>query len=457
VVGGDAAGATTENATGTADDEGALGRGGRACRPGLVLLSVAGDARVRVFPIEAEGLVVGRTTAGEGIADAKLSREHARVSFDGARFRVEDLGSKNGTFVDGVSVSGASTFDAAKVLRFASTIGIVVRDVLAFSRALLNVDGELVAGEAAANALRDAERIAARGGSILLRGESGTGKEVFAARFRRASRHASGPFVPVNCAAIGPGLAERLLFGAVKGAFSGATDAVGYLRAADGGVLFLDEIGELELDVQAKLLRALETFEVTPLGATHGRVVRFQACYATHRDLRARVAEERFRADLYYRIAEPSVRVPPLRERTEEIPFHIARQLRGEFAGLRPHPAFVEACMLRPWPGNVRELLREVRAACDRALREEAGVVRAEHLAASAGMPIAAPPSVSPPPSADPNADAPAEDPEALAADARRKRIEAALASVGGNVAAAARKLGMHRTQLYRELQKLGK
>jgi transcriptional regulator with GAF, ATPase, and Fis domain len=144
----------------------------------------------------------------------------------------------------------------------------------------------------------------------------------------------SGELVAVNCAAIPAGLAERLLFGTRKGAYSGADrDADGYLAAADGGTLFLDEVAELDLDVQAKLLRVLETGELLALGAARPRAVQLRVVAATLRDLRAAVAAGRFRDDLYYRIGRPEVRLPPLRERLEEIPWLVRRGHR------QPRPA----------------------------------------------------------------------------------------------------------------------
>ena len=149
-----------------------------------------------------------------------------------------------------------------------------------------------------------------------------------------STRHATAPesnapFVAVNCAAIPEGLAERLLFGARKGAYSGATaDAEGYIQAANRGTLFLDEIAELDPLVQAKLLRVLETREVLPLGASRAKKVDIGICAASHRRLRDEVTAGRFREDLYFRIGRPEVQIPPLRERLDEIPWFVARELR---------------------------------------------------------------------------------------------------------------------------------
>jgi transcriptional regulator with PAS, ATPase and Fis domain len=254
--------------------------------------------------------------------------------------------------------------------------------------------------------------------------------------------------VAVNCAAIPEGLAERLLFGARKGAYSGATaDAEGYVQAADGGTLFLDEIAELDPLIQAKLLRVLESHEVWLLGATRGRSVTFAVCAASHRSLREQVAAGRFREDLYFRIGRPEVTLPPLRQRIDEIPSFVVRELRATDRRLSPSVAFVEACCLRPWPGNVRELVREVRRAAHRALESRLDVVDVGHLSVDAGWPLAPTPAAA----ASPEEPPPAQPPQHSDDDIRR-----ALAEHGGNVRGTARALGLHRNQLRRWVAKHG-
>ena len=236
------------------------------------------------------------------------------------------------------------------------------------------------------------------------------------------------------------GVAERLLFGSRKGAFSGAADSDGLVRAAHGGVLFLDELGELDLEVQAKLLRLLESREVLPLGATRAVRVDVRFVFATHRDLRADTAAGRFRADLFYRIEQPCIELPPLRERREEIPF-----LCAAASSLPLHAAFVEACLLRPWPGNVRELLRNVARACEVALEAKAPEVLIEHLPPEAGLALGA------------RSDSGGPRSESGAPPEREPDLEAmreALRVHGGNVSAAARSLGVHRTQLRRWIER---
>jgi transcriptional regulator with PAS, ATPase and Fis domain len=274
--------------------------------------------------------------------------------------------------------------------------------------------------------------------------------------------------VAVNCAAIPEGVAERLLFGAKKGAFSGATDAIGYVQSADGGTLFLDEIAELDAGVQAKLLRVLETRDVVPVGAAAGVKIELGIVAATHRDLRVAVAERRFRDDLYYRLARPTVLLPPLRARRADIPPLVAREIAAVDRTLAPHSKLIEACCARPWPGNVRELRHAVREAAGVALSHGRDVVRPEDLPARAGLPVREryPSQVSQTSTSErataaaaaiqtgaPAAPVPGAPPPA---EISREQVLAALGSAGGNVSAAARSLGLHRTQLYRMMERFG-
>jgi transcriptional regulator with GAF, ATPase, and Fis domain len=267
--------------------------------------------------------------------------------------------------------------------------------------------------------------------------------------------------VPVNCAAIPHGIAERLLFGVRRGAYSGAeADAEGYVQAADRGTLFLDEVADLDLQVQAKLLRALELREVMALGAARPRAVDLHFCSASNRDLRAQVTSGKLREDLYYRIARPAVTLPPLRERPEEMPMLIERELGRVVPDLSLHVSLVEACLLRPWPGNVRELLVEARSAAQAALMQGTRRVESRHLDPGAGEPLAgsvpdAPAEESPPSTPRPSPRETRSRTRPL--DAReRARIEEVLRREEGNVAAAARALGMHRTQLRRLIGRHG-
>jgi two-component system response regulator HydG len=205
-------------------------------------------------------------------------------------------------------------------------------------------------------------RVAPRDVTVLIAGESGTGKERVAEAIVRASRRADRPFVRFNCAALTPELAEAELFGHVRGAFTGAVRArPGLFGEADGGTILLDEVGELAPSTQGKLLRVLQEGEVRPVGEERARRVDVRVLAATHRDLRERAGQGSFREDLFYRLNVVQLRVPPLRERPEDVPV-LARHFLGRFAdrfGIGPlHvPAgLFERLSAYPWPGNVREL-----------------------------------------------------------------------------------------------------
>ncbi|HEX6853358.1 MAG TPA: sigma 54-interacting transcriptional regulator [Candidatus Polarisedimenticolaceae bacterium] len=289
---------------------------------------------------------------------------------------------------------------------------------------------------ASATALDAARRLGATELPVLILGESGTGKELLAREVHDASRRARGPFIAVNGAALPDSLVESELFGAVKGAFTGADrDRPGLVRAARGGTLFLDEIGDLPLPAQAKLLRVLQESSVRPVGATTEVHVDVRVVAATHRDLRRRVAEGRFREDLFHRIAFGVVEVPPLRLRLEELR-HLAPLLVERLAaryGLLARP--LAACAMRrllahDWPGNVRELeavlARALVAAPD-------GTITAGDLELAAPAPAIATPG------------------EGLEA----AMIHRALAESGGAVASAARRIGWTRQKLYRAMRRL--
>lgn len=412
-------------------------------RPGLVFVFSGGAPLFRPVPLSNDRLTVGREGVGDlPLPDERLSRQHAEVRREGSHWHVEDLGSRNGTFVDGEQVLGRRTFTAPRVLRLGNTLALFRDDVRRLAGAEVLTRFEQVLGPTFQAVLEQIAPAAVAGDTLLITGESGSGKELAAHAYHRAGPNARGRFVAINCAALPASVAERLLFGSRRGAYSGAeADAEGYVQAADKGVLFLDEVAELSLEVQAKLLRVLETREVLALGASRAQPVDVRVCSATHKDLRAAVAAGQFRADLYHRLAQARVRLPPLRERWEEVPWLLAHALRDAPAPAL-HATFVEACLFRPWPGNVRELLGEVRRAAREATTSGNRSLRAEHLDAEAGQSLEGPPEPAAPVPATTSLD--------------RATLEATLAEHGGNVSAAARALGLHRTQLYRLMQRWG-
>ena len=215
--------------------------------------------------------------------------------------------------------------------------------------------------------LRTLKQIAPIDVSVLVTGETGTGKEVIARAIHDHSRRSSKPFLALNCAAVPKDLLESQLFGHRKGAFSGATENhQGIVRAANGGTLLLDEIGELPLDMQAKLLRFLEMSEVHPVGDNHPVKVNVRLIFATNGDLEEAVSQNRFRQDLFYRLNVIPIKVPPLRERREEIPVLtnlFAQRFAAEFTKdpVRFSASAMELLILYSWPGNIRQLANEVR------------------------------------------------------------------------------------------------
>jgi transcriptional regulator with GAF, ATPase, and Fis domain len=226
------------------------------------------------------------------------------------------------------------------------------------------VPGPSVVGESPAmrELLQTVAQVGPKDITVLIRGETGTGKELIASRVHAESTRASAPLVRFNCAAIPAELAEAELFGHARGAFTGANSArVGFFSAADGGTLILDEVGELPLPIQAKLLRVLQGGEIQQVGTSRIDRVDVRVIACTNRDLAAEARRGRFRMDLYYRLAVVELIVPPLREHREDIP-RLAVQFAERYArrfgndDVRLSPALIEALCERDWPGNVREL-----------------------------------------------------------------------------------------------------
>ena len=305
--------------------------------------------------------------------------------------------------------------------------------------------------------LQEAERT-----SVLIAGESGTGKELIARAVHAGGRRRDGPFVPVNCAAIPGSLGESLLFGHARGAFTGAAaDRPGYFEMADGGSLFLDEIGDMPLEMQAKLLRVLEDGEVWRVGEAWGRQVDVRVIAATNADLQQRIEAGTFRQDLFYRIAAYTVTVPPLRQRRSDIPLlaqHFLRLFADEMGFDEPVLSQGARSLLQvhSFPGNVRELKNTMERAV---LESRGGVIEARHLRlASAAPPTVAeedtlggPECSRPSPSF--TTDGLPSSLDSGIADAERRIVENAVRAAGGNVSEAARLLGTSRTRLYRILR----
>ncbi|MEZ4295048.1 MAG: sigma 54-interacting transcriptional regulator [Polyangiaceae bacterium] len=408
--------------------------------PGMVVIFTGKGPACQPIPLDNGPVFLGRANE-DGVVhidDSGISRRHVRVERVQWGVQITDLDSRNGTFVDGQRITRERIFTQPRVVRIGRTVLQLVRDIAPFVRGKMRVAGATHIGPSMARVHERIAEAASEGDSMLFIGPSGTGKEVCAKTFHAASGR-TGSLVAVNCATIPSGLAERLLFGTKRGAYSGAnTDASGYVEAAEGGTLFLDEVAELDEGVQAKLLRALETHEIFPLGATRPRKIDVLLCAATLKDLRVEINAGRFREDLYYRLARPEVRIPPLSERLEELASLVCDELTALRDGLAPTAAFVEACALLPWPGNIRELKFEVREAGRAALADGRMLVEVRDLPESAGKGVAAP---APPAAAEPPP---------------RERVEEVLRREHGNVSASARALGWHRNQLRRWLSRHG-
>ena len=316
-------------------------------------VTVDGD-RVRVGSHESNDLV---------LMDPSVSRFHFHLLREKNAWRVRDTGSTNGTAIQGVRFHDAELPSPEAVFDLGESR---VRVSEAPSGAEVELLDQPTFGELFGRSLimrklfAMLERVAAHDTNVLIEGESGTGKELVATEIVRRSARARKPFVVVDCGAISPNLIESELFGHVRGAFTGADrERIGAFEAAQGGTVFLDEIGELPLDMQPKLLRALEAREVRRLGETQSRKVDVRVVAATNRQLEREVNQGRFREDLYFRLSVVTVRVPSLRERPEDIELLVNVFLDALDAHRSAHlftPQLMAELGKHPWPGNVREL-----------------------------------------------------------------------------------------------------
>jgi DNA-binding NtrC family response regulator len=388
-------------------------------------------------PIELRGgdeLSIGRSRSSSiAIDDASVSRLHATIAWKGGdRVLVTDHESRRGTEVDGQKLTAPREVGHGAVIRVGPRRFIVL---------LPNV-AEVRASSPRASAMERVRELVRRAAKselpVLLVGETGVGKELLARAIHEGGSRSAGPFVAQNCGAITETLAESILFGHEKGAFTGAlARATGVFEAASGGTLFLDKVGELPPAMQTRLLRVIEQREVTRVGATRPTPIDTRLVTATHRDLDAMVASGTFRADLLYRLDVIRVRVPPLRERLDELP-ELVEQLLSELdpsGTVRLDGGAERALTLHEWPGNVREL----RNVIGRALTLRSGdLLRVDDL----GLPAP-----------DPRGSGPL---RGAVSDTERAAILAALEATGGNRTHAAARLGIARRTLLYKLERLG-
>ncbi|MFT3772938.1 MAG: sigma 54-interacting transcriptional regulator [Minicystis sp.] len=453
---------------------------GSARDSGLELLVVIGS-KLSTHPLPASGSVtIGRAAECDiRVDDASVSRRHAALHV-GPDLLVEDLGSANGVRLRAPAAGSPHTAQLQEIKGAPGhPLPIRIGDTIALGAAMLVVrrtEGRAPATAADADAsdgfiVRDefmrkvhelAARVAQGNISVLLLGETGAGKEVLAeVVHQRSPRHAA-PFLRLNCAALSETLLESELFGHEKGAFTGAATAKpGLLETADGGTVFLDEVGEISASIQVKLLRVLEDRKVTRVGALTSKPIDVRFVSATNRDLEAEVKKGTFRQDLYFRLGGITLTIPPLRERRAEIePLAKLFASRASAQLGRPAPAITAAARevleSHPWPGNVRELRNVMERAVVLAESDE---ITPDHLLLAGAKPAEArPTALETLPAIDPAASRAAGAPGLRAElDAlERQRILDALAAAAGNQTQAAAALGMSRRTFIARLDEYG-
>jgi transcriptional regulator with GAF, ATPase, and Fis domain len=337
-----------------------IGRGETLAIRTVDLLVVAGpDAGARLRLAQGVARIGSAPASHLRLRDSTVSRVHCEIRVGPSGVRITDSGSTNGTLIDGVRIQDAELTHGATVEIGATRFRVALQDE-AIYLPLSERDhfGDIVGSSVEMRRLYAIlERVAPTDATVLIQGETGTGKELVARAIHDASARAHGPFVAVDCGALAPSLVESELFGHARGSFTGAVvERRGAFEEADGGTLFFDEIGELPLSLQPKLLRAIESREVRRLGVTTGRRVDVRVIAATNRPLAQAVNAGDFREDLYYRLAVVELDIPPLRARREDVAL-LARHFYRRFSGSDEiPPEIVSAVLGRSWPGNVREL-----------------------------------------------------------------------------------------------------
>ncbi len=430
----------------------------RGAASGYVLVVRTGE-RFELVPVTGPELTVGRDpTCQLVIDDEAISRRHARLRF-GATVTVEDLGSRNGTFV------GRRRLSANAPVTIALDESIGVGDVQIFvdrarrtpaAPAAPRADGLIVRDPAMRQLHAVLDLVAMSPLRVLLLGETGVGKDVFARALHAGSRRADRPMLELNCAALPESTLESELFGYERGAFTGATQAKpGLLESAHGGTVFLDEIGELSLGTQAKLLRMLESGAVMRLGSLAPIAIDVRVVSATNRDLRAMVAAGTFRTDLYFRLNGTTFTIPPLRERVADIEPLALAFAEGMAARLGRPPPALEPLALRAleaygWPGNIRELKNVIERAV--VMRPSGAITTADLVLEGAFTPPTSNVARATAPEARPSAERLWSDVEVL----ERARIVDALQATAGNQSAAARRLGIARATLNKRIEVYG-
>ena len=437
---------------------------GRQPSAGLVLLYAEGFAELPVaWPLTTNQTRVGREPPSEVCVNVHaVSRVHAQITWERGGFTLKDLNSTNGTLLDGHKITEARLESGQEVRIGDAILKFVDNDVEQYGRYGINgavrtgqrlcpESDSLVGGYQIDRIASELARIAASPLSVMLLGESGTGKEVVARELHRMSQRRGG-FFAINCAAIPGNLLESELFGYKKGAFSGADrDKPGLIRAAHRGTLLLDEIGDMPLVAQAKLLRVLQSREVFPLGAIQPEPVDVRVICATHRDLKRLQLEERFREDLFARLNEYQLKLPALRDRKEDV-YLLLKTFLARHGRPRIEPSFraMTALLHYDWPYNVRELEACAKRCVALANDDVMDVPQLpepvkEEMLNYGTRALGAPPTLHDP-SSSPGA---AYTPTLAELDALLRRHQ-------GNVAAVGRELGKARMQVHRWMKRYG-
>jgi len=424
-------------------DESALAAG----ETGITTLRWVYPLENQVTVLSSAPVVLGRDpTATTRLDTSQVSRRHAEVRLERGEHVVHDLDSKNGVFVNGERTR-AETLAAGDVLRLGDCVAVVetiAPDALAGFGELAP---ELFGGAALRGIVKLAKRATGAGLNVVLEGETRTGKERFARALHGFSGR-KGPFMAVNCAAYAESTISAELFGYRKGAFTGAERASpGHVRAAHGGTLLLDEVLDLPLEIQAKLLRVIEQREVLPLGETEPIAVDVTFLAASQIPLAEAVLAGKFRADLRARLEGFVLRIPALRERRADIvPLFLALLARHGFSSRRLQPALVERLCLYDWPLNVRELENVARRLI--AIHEGEGELRLDEIASSLEPSGASDAAAASPASSARRSVSPYSTDELAA-------LTAALERHGGNLTHAAHELGITRPKAYRMLRSI--
>jgi two-component system, NtrC family, response regulator GlrR len=405
------------------------------------------DKGAQVTLEEDEILIGGADGAHLRLTDPTVSRNHCVVRLTAKGPLLRDLGSTNGTRIDGIEVregyvpAGATLELGHSQVRF-EPLDESVQIPLAESERFGRLWGRSTAMR---RLFALAGRVAASDVTVLIEGETGTGKDALCEAIHQASPRAGGAFVVVDCGAVPPNLFEAELFGHDKGAFTGADRARGgAFEEADGGTLFLDEIGELPMSLQPKLLRVLEAREVRRIGAASTRKVNVRVIAATNRDLREEVNRGAFRQDLYFRLEVMRLRVPPLRERPEDIPVlaeHFRRLAKPDANAPQISEEALASFVAHPWPGNVRELRNAVERLT--VLQEMPFAVASDPAAVAGEQPV--------------DIQIPFKDAKnALTESFERRYLGAMLEATGGNISEAARRAGIDRVYLLKLMGRYG-